>query len=144
MLRYPTIVSGIHQWTIKIEEGPKCIWLGVVLRNKPLDSNGFLGNQEVGWVYGCKGAAIHAAKAAELSSTQRFVQGSEVTLTLDLNPDEEGNGTLSVSVDNEGPIAIFSGMRHECLVDQGRGFVPALNLRAPGRARLLDIRKISA
>lgn len=136
ILSYPDMTSGVHEWMIDIERYQKKMWLGVALTTNELDLDNFLGNQKVGWVYGSNGASIHAAVIEH--NLPKFVEGSRVKLSLNLLPGEQGNGTLSVSVDGKDPFQLFTGLRGY-LGEQGVGFVPAVCLKKPGKVHLVHI-----
>ena len=139
-LDYPPITRGIHQWTIQVLYPCKATWLGVASTAHVINKHIFLGNQKGGWVYGSNGAATHASICNK--NFPVFVQGSRITFTLDLLPNQNGNGVLNASIDGGDSFNIFTGMRYE-LDGDTVGFLPAVSLRNPGRSRLLEIREIS-
>ena len=141
LLKYPPIVHGVHQWTIEVLYPCKATWLGVALATTAVDTQTFLGNQRVGWVYGSSGSAIHAATS--IKNLPKFQQGSQVKLTLNLLPNQDGNGTLDVSIGGGESFRVFDGMIFQ-LDGNTVGFVPAVSLRFPGRIRLVDIQKVEA
>jgi hypothetical protein len=137
-LEMPPIVSGICQWTIKVEKDATstwATWIGIASNLDSLDMSRWLGSQDYGWVYGSHGLAFHANKGIRRHA--RFACNSQMTLTLNLLPGSEQNGTLSASVGDEPSFQLFSGLR-DWLGGEGGGFVPAVSLRAPGRVRLIE------
>ena len=80
-----------------------------------------------------------------------YTVGSKITFTLNLEPNQKGNGTLSAQIDRDGgSFILFTGLcKHLKAVTVGkvhpkevRGFVPAVTVDRPGRVRLVDIRKL--
>jgi hypothetical protein len=133
VLSCPPLTSGIHKWSIKVENLPSSLlgscWLGVV----PSAAPSFSPPQMVGWFYTNKGCSVHSGKERE-RSLPTFVEGSEVTLILDLR--QETGGTLHASIDGSGSFLLFSGMlEHEGL----GGFRPAVFSDASGKLRLIGM-----
>jgi hypothetical protein len=127
------MTSGIHKWTLKVENQSSSTWLGVV----PTGTGWPSSLLDVGWFYANKGCVIHSGKERK-QLLPTFEEGSEVTLILDLRSDL--GGTLRASVDGSDSFILFSGMlSHPHDHDEGRGFRPAFFSDADGKVRLLGM-----
>ena len=114
-------------------------WVGIAFGD--INKSRFLGGQEKGWALSSFEFAYH--NGTEVSRRHpRFSQGSRVTLTLNLLPNQEGNGTLQVSVDDGECFVVFENLRNE-LQGSNDGFVPAVSHCPGGKFRLLRIVKLN-
>ncbi|CAB9528941.1 expressed unknown protein [Seminavis robusta] len=123
-------LGGTYRWAITT--GPVRdigVWIGVVKSTDCLDPNRFCGNQQHCWgvygrhgsVYSC-GQEVCGPSAADI----KFGAGSTVTMTLDLSGDSTNNGTLSISVNDQQAVPVFSNLKARLawIMD---GFVPAVS-----------------
>lgn len=138
LLDYSPMTSGVHTWTMELEEDAQASWFGVVLAGKTFDLGCFLGKQEGAWMLGSNG---QRANGTQLFDADRptFSQRSRVTLTLNLSEHREDGGCLEASIDGGNPFVVFDHMRDH-LGEQGEGFLPAVS--RPRRVRLLEITKL--
>eukprot|EP00978_Attheya_sp_CCMP212_P009091 scaffold21405_cov50-Attheya_sp.AAC.1 len=132
------IRSGSWTWSVKVEVGcQNTFWVGVASTAHSPQRDTWLGNSIGGWVYGGDGRASGVTGVIPhlyRLPIPKFGQGSIVTMTLDLR----GNGTLKVSVDDGPFYLLFSNMLNVNQAgDDEIGFLPALSLKSPGRARFL-------
>ncbi|CAB9521062.1 expressed unknown protein [Seminavis robusta] len=137
-LEYPPISCGRHEWTLDVVEKSQGDWIGMAIGNTcQLE---WLGNQEGGWALGVDGRACHNKKTLS-KGHPRFKQGSRVTLTLNLLPNEERNGTLCASIDDGKPFIVFENLRDELHSGNG-GFVPAVWHFSGVKLRLVQIKQL--
>lgn len=133
------MVSGVYTWTIEAVRHCGFVWAGVALKPNVRNSHSLIGEPFV-WMYCSDGRTVHLSRTK--SGFPRFgTTGSKVTLTLNLLSDNEGNGTLSVSIDGVYPSTVFRNLRDE-LAGQSEGFVSAVSIRIPSRVRLRGIAKL--
>lgn len=126
-LDYPAIRSGVHEWTVEIEETCYRLSVGVTLTG--MIPNAFAFGTPQGWMYSNEGFNSHVQF--------QFGKGSKVTLTLDM----QAGGTLSARVDNGAQINLHSDLRSHLNGPTG-GFVPAVSLCLSGRVRIIEIEKL--
>jgi hypothetical protein len=129
------LTSGIHIWSILVEEADEAVWIGVTCTSLPSNHDESLGEPAAGWFYGSNGeggATAHGPK----NETQidwghpPFVEDSTVTFILDLT----GNGTLSASIDSNPAFLLCSDMLAN--YDNTPEFVPTACL-VSGKVRFL-------
>lgn len=133
LLEYPHITSGLHQWTIQIEEMSDKIGLGVGKRTHNSNSIG-----PHGWQYYSDGVAI---PDNEEDFFPTFSAGSKVTLTLNLL-DSHSGGRLSVCVDGGAVFTVFSGLQLDWIHHTPLGFIPTASFQSTGCVRLLEIKEL--
>jgi hypothetical protein len=132
VLQCPALTSGIHKWSILVEEMASAVSLGVASTVHELDYNNFLGYQAGGWVNSSDGYAYHNSEF--YAGHPKFKNGSKVTLILDLT----GEGTLSASVDGKPAEQLFAEMLSKLDgFKNTKGFVPAVSISGKGGARFL-------
>jgi hypothetical protein len=133
-LECPALTSGVHKWSILVEElawgASLFLYLGVASTVYRLKSDDFLGNQSGGWAYGSTGEAYHSRVDGQGRDESRsFVQGSTVRFILDLT----GEGTLGASVDGKPVVKLFSSLWSKFVFNRGKaGFVPAISMYTEG------------
>eukprot|EP00978_Attheya_sp_CCMP212_P011812 scaffold29345_cov52-Attheya_sp.AAC.1 len=137
------IRSGSWTWSVKVESDCNIFWVGVASTSHSPQRDKWLGENIGGFLYGRNGAACNASSYGDPIYNcihPTFGEGSIVTMTLDLR----GNGTLKASVD-DGPFSfLFSNMLNEHQAgDDEIGFLPAISLVSPGRARFLGWKETS-
>lgn len=101
-LSCPPLRSGVHKWSIKVEEVCSYTSLCVASSEHQVDCNKWLGHQSgLGWIYGNDGSAgtNEWGKTRKKANHPKFGKGSIVSFTLDLNEP----GILSASVDGKPP-----------------------------------------
>jgi hypothetical protein len=132
VIQCPPLTSGVHKWSILVEEMIYHVYFGVASTVHELDYNRFLGHQSGGWAYG-QGSAYHN-DATVSNGHPKLKTGSKVTLILDLT----GEGTLSASVDGKPAVQLFAEMLSELDgFKNTKGFVPAVSISGKGGARFL-------
>jgi hypothetical protein len=135
LLCFPQMVSGVHKWSLVVEEECDDLELGVVRlptssenRCPPLKlKNSTLGLQPLAWAYSKDGVAWHDFVAQE--GFHAFQKDSKITFVLDLT----GDGSLGASVDAEPPVELFSKMKASGATDSI--FSPAVTVPWPGKVR---------
>eukprot|EP00797_Seminavis_robusta_P028720 Sro564_g167280.1 n/a (585) ;mRNA; r:10052-11806 len=146
VLQYPPIQSGIHRWTVIIEESGDSTWLGLTMSNLCETFTDQDAMQDRNWVYGCDGGCFFGGRPVEQPSPQQEIPGygtgSQVTLTLNLKSRDKGNGTLYVGEQSHALIPLFTNLRHHLNDHEGEGFLPSVSMHTPGRVRLVDIRHL--
>jgi BTB/POZ domain len=123
-LKCPILLAGSkYTWTVTINDEPD-VWLGVVVSTKSpkftgkeFDDEEF--DEENSGCYGYYGDEYDFGHEA------RFKGGDCVKMTLDLALEEEDNGTLSVSVNNQPTVVICTDMLAKLPRHTNEGFVPA-------------------
>lgn len=151
---YPPIQSGIHQWTINVDESGGFTWLGISITKylvadmdeddtsnpQDVEVEEDAGLQERNWVYSSDGEGFHAGKAVDLKGRvlPPFGTGSQVTFTLYLH--WQDHGTLVASVDGCREFVLFTNLRKS--LGEGEGFVPTVSMHSPGSVRMVDIRHV--
>jgi hypothetical protein len=136
LLQCPALSSGIHKWSILVEEFDELdnlVRMGVVSTVHPLDTEKKLGDQAGGWQYRNDGHV--RCNGVFMGVKPTFGKGSTVAFILDLT----GDGTLSASVDGMPAAQLFSNMlsKFEGYWYNEKGFVPAVSLCRLGRVRFL-------
>jgi BTB/POZ domain len=153
VLQYPPMKSGIHQWTLLVEESGDCTWLGLSMSNL---CNTFAEDEEDAmqdrtWVYGSDGEAFHGGVAqlqpltgsgSKTNTRPGFSSGSQITMTLNLRSKDSGKGTLNGSVNGGDTFTIFDNLRRHLHEHDGEGYLPCVSMNTPGRVRLVDIRHL--
>ncbi|CAB9505885.1 expressed unknown protein [Seminavis robusta] len=142
------IEDGIHQWTVKLlwDDGAGrnvSAAFGIVCSQTFVENGRQLGKQKGGWGLDDY-AQIFREGGLEKLDVWAIQVGSEITLTLNLNPSNKRNGTLSISW-GEG-----KRYSHHCLVNNLRdhlkshpgGFLPAVSTSSGGRVELVKMRKL--
>jgi hypothetical protein len=124
----PPMTSGVHKWTIFVEEHSwKCyVDLGIASTVHSFEKNNWPGNQQGGWGYYSHGQALHNKQVVK-DNFPRFKKGSVVTFVLDLT----GDGILrsACSVNGKSFLKLFSDMLSKVrIVDPEGGFIPAVDL----------------
>lgn len=137
-----TVKSGMCKWTVKVEKMPSIggsMWLGVASTSHAIG--------RVGWDYTSNGHATHVGPRDSLefwrtdkhvikSFVESFVEGSVITMTLDL--ESEGNGTLDAMVDGGPGFRLFSNML-DAFDDTAIRFLPSVTIHpCGGSVRILD------
>jgi BTB/POZ domain len=108
-----------YTWTVTINGNP-FVWLGVVVSTESPKFNGKDFIKRKGARYGLYGHSDHYGEAF------KFKKGDHVNMALDLAPEEEVNGTLSVSVNNQPAVVIYTDMLAKLTRGTNEGFVPAV------------------
>lgn len=114
-LNGPQMESGVHVWKIRTVGGH--MDMGVLSTAADKFGRASLTNIEGGWAYGSLGDAWTGGK--KIQRTFRPYDESVVTFFLDL----DGNGTLSVAVDDKPPVLVFTDMKQ-----YAQAFVPAIEI----------------
>ena len=166
VLQYPPMTDGVHRWNVLIEDSGDSTWLGLSLsqihKNVRILLNGQHGSSrsnngkkdeaihDRNWVYSNDGDAFHGGSC--FGSHAGFTSGTQVTLTINLLPDDEvgaydsdeepNNGTLSASIDGGPRFVLFTNLRASLAKYPGEGFLPSVSMHDPGRVRLVDIRHL--
>ncbi|CAB9528940.1 expressed unknown protein [Seminavis robusta] len=128
--RDPIEVGGKYCWTVTIDPtarfGIPGVWLGVAKSTHRLSPNNFCGQQKHCWgIYGRNGN-IHCGGKTMKGPVVKFGAGSSVTMTLDLSGLSTSNGTLSISVNSQPAVVVFSNLQAQ-LVESDDGFVPVVS-----------------
>jgi hypothetical protein len=125
LLECPPMTSGVHKWTIFVEQHTNgYVCLGVASTVHSFATNNYIFHQEGGWSYDSGGEACHNGYVVK-ENLPEFKKGSQVTFLLDLT----GDGTLSASVDGTSFHQLFSDMHSKVRsVNPEGGFVPAIDL----------------
>jgi hypothetical protein len=145
LLECPPMTSGVHKWSVFVEEYTSgtsgFLVLGVASIVHSLDKKRSLGCQAGGWGYFSDGVAFHNGACVKENLPQ-FQKGSKVTFILDLT----GEGTLSASVDEKSFQKLFSDMLSKVrTVNPEGGFTPAVRLHnSDNRVRFLGFERVSA
>jgi BTB/POZ domain len=129
-LKCPILLAGSrYTWTVKSYSS--YVWLGVVLSttSDTVQGLGLSGRNKQGCygLLGCQGREYSWGTTCVISlgAAAKVKQGDRVTMTLDLSSEEEHNGTLSVSVNNQPTIRILANMSDKLPTGDDQGFVPA-------------------
>ena len=109
------MASGLHVWKIQTFGGH--ISLGVLSTTAVKTGRPSLNNIAGGWAYGSLGDAWTGGK--KLSQAFTGYTDSVVTIFLDL----DGNGTMSVAIDDKCSIEVFTDMKKFATE-----FVPAIDI----------------
>ena len=139
--------EGIHCWTLQIsnlQKKSKAL-VGIAFgapkdfqTTKLLDKNSYL--------YQADGKTQRGLKE-ERKNLPKLPKNCRVTLTLNLQGGGKENGYLSVSVDSQPPVTLFTGLLDVLTGDgsQGKGFGPliCLNEEYEATIQLVDIWRIA-
>lgn len=152
LVRCPAMTPGsVHRWTIKVEKMYDSIRTGVV---SSVDPSRHL--QRFSWVLWSNGLKCynvdgeesyevggdepsHRADSIRESTGLSFKTGSEISMQLDLR--EKGGGTLSVSVDGNPFVILFSNM----LAGLGffdSGFLPMVSIKRAAKVCLIELTEV--
>ncbi|CAB9525002.1 Kelch-like 18 (Drosophila) [Seminavis robusta] len=142
------IENGIHQWTVKLlKDGDRYpgVVLGIVCTQTSVEDESQLGHRKVGWGLDAVGKSYENGKRKK--TKRRGIQaGTEVTLTLNLNPSNEGNGTLNISWENNNGNRNGSHNVVDNLCDHLKshpgGFLPAVSTLDGARVQFVKMRKL--
>jgi BTB/POZ domain len=135
-LKVSPIKTGIHRWTLEIEEHGRYLWVGVVQQGTAalyafsswVDGVRLYINESYGNPHNNLGML-------------KLATGSRVTFVIDMTPGS-GNGTLCASVDGGPMLRLFSHLLDRLDDSDESGFVPAMCLKSPASVRLLSIEKV--
>jgi hypothetical protein len=119
ILSCPVLRTGIHTWSILVQQASFSLELGLASTVHTLDHGKSLGEQPGAWGYTSSGNSCHNSE--RMSTYRPFGEGSTVTFVLDLT----GQGTLCASVDDNPAVSLFTDMRSVFLSNNEIGFVPA-------------------
>ncbi|CAB9501792.1 expressed unknown protein [Seminavis robusta] len=123
------ITEGKHQWTIDVKKDINThIWLGIATPtgfSTTLQQKTYLGTGV--WSY--RGNCQTHNQCQTLSNGMTFAQGSRVTLTLSLCPNDVNHGSLSISVDGNSPVTSFTNL---CNFVGDGGFMPVVTMHYCG------------
>lgn len=135
-LKCAPIKTGIHRWTLEIEEHGRYLWVGVVQQGTAalyafsswVDGVRLYINESYGNPHNNLGML-------------KLSTGSRVTFVIDMTPGE-GNGTLCASVDGGPMLRLFSHLKDRLDDSEDSGYVPAMCLKSPASVKLLSIEKV--
>ncbi|CAB9523118.1 expressed unknown protein [Seminavis robusta] len=140
-------LGGKYRWTVTTNSNSGFwlddFWLGVTKSTHSFKPDKFCGRQAHCWgVYGHNGYEYSNKKSVcrPLGEAAKFGDGSCVTMTLDLSSGAPGNGTLSISVNDQDSVVAVSDLRTH-LVGDLASLVPAVSC-SNGSATIEDVQML--
>ncbi|CAB9519260.1 BACK [Seminavis robusta] len=135
-LEFPPMSSGKYKWALEFAHVDAdeigFAWLGISSSAVPFKSNTPLDEQNGCWAVNDRCRGVHEGGTAFADFEHDLGEGHTITFTLDLSPDQEERGTLSVQVDGNGPsrsLGKFENLLDHLEENPGAGFVPAMAQR---------------
>ncbi|CAB9501693.1 expressed unknown protein [Seminavis robusta] len=146
----PPMTAGTYQWSLTLEQA-EAVMVGVVSSDAPIRYDSDFSVQKGTWAsydFNMSGSNIQLLYANGVRKQQKQQQlptisgNSTVQVTLNLDPTDADNGSLSFSVDGRRPVVILRQLREHLNNNEG-GFLPGVSISGRGgRVRIHDLQQL--